>query len=1088
MKTLTKIITLFMLLYLLPNINYGQLPAKMIQYPDVSDSYICFTYADDLWIVDKQGGTAHRLTTKEGQETMGKFSPDGKTIAFNANYDGNTDIYTIPVTGGIPKRITTHGMPDNIKGWTQDGKFLIYTSRMESGKQRFSKAFKISINGGLPTRMPINKVEELDIHAKGDLLAMTDKSRLSRNWKRYRGGMASDIYLFNLKTLTSENITKNDSNDELPMWNNDDLYYLSDKDASKKFNIWKYNLQSKQHQQITFFNEFDIERPSIGKSEIVFEAGGQLYLLDIRTKKSKEISINAIGDFTALKPQVKKAEKYIHNVRIAPDGNRVIIEARGDVFSVPKKDGITKNLTRTSGVAERYPSWSPDGRYIAYWSDKTGEYELTIRDLKDNSEKQISQQGPGFRYQLFWSPDSKKLIFIDQEMHIKLVNIDNNTINIIDQETQLFQDGLSEFSVSWSSDSRYVTYANSHENRNQQIIIYAVEKNKKHSITSAFYNDSNPVFSADNNYIYCTTDRNFDPVYSDFDNSWIYPNATKIGIIPLTKDAVDPIELKNDEVAINEVDKKKKDKKGKKKTEEEEKDDKIKPVAIDFDNIETRMVILPVELGNTGRISAAKNKVIFLKRPRTGSKDEKSVLKYYDFEEDEEKTILEDVEDYELSFDKNSILVFKEEKMGIIEVDKDQSLEDEIDTSKMEMTINPKEEWRQIFTDIWRLERDFFYDKNLHGLDWDAMKRKYEPLVEYAASRNDLNKITGALIAELNASHTYRGGGDIVKSSKKTTGYLGVDWEMHQGKYKIKKIIAPAPWDTEVKSPLKKPGVLVEEGDYILRINGIELTDYADPYVALEGKADQTIEIEVSKTPDGKNAKRFLVQPIKSEARLRNLAWIEKKRKYVDEKSGGRIGYIYVPSTGMDGQEELVRMFYAQHHKDGLIIDERFNNGGQIPDRFVELLNRPLLSYYKVREGKDWAWPPRGHYGPKVMLINGWSGSGGDAFPDYFKKRKVGPLIGTRTWGGLIGVSGAPELIDGGYVTVPTFRMYNPDGTWFAEGHGVEPDIHVPENPGKDAQDIDVQLDRALEEVMNTLRENDENLKNRVPAAEDRSK
>lgn len=1086
MKNLSKIITLF-LLYWLPNINYGQLPAKMIQSPDVSDSHICFTYADDLWIVNKRGGTAHRLTTKPGRETMGKFSPDGKSIAFNANYDGNHDIYIIPVTGGIPKRITTHGMSDNIKAWTKDEKFLIYTSRMESGKQRFSKAFKISVNGGLPIRIPISKVEELDLHVNGDLIAMTDKSRLNRNWKRYRGGMASDIYLFNLKTLTSENITNNDSNDELPMWNNDDLYYLSDKDTSKKFNIWKYNLQSKQHEQITSFKEFDIERPSIGKSEIVFEAGGALYLLDIATKTTKEISISAIGDFIGLKPQVKKAEKYIHSVGIAPDGNRIIVGARGDIFSVPKKDGITKNLTRTSGIAERYPSWSPDGRYIAYWSDKTGEYELIVRDLKNNSEKQISKQGPGFRYQLFWSPDSKKLIFVDQEMHIKLANITNNTIIKIDQEIQLFQGRLSGFSVSWSNDSKYITYANSHENGNQHIIIYDIDKKKKHIITSAFYDDGSPVFSVDNKYVYCTTNRNFDPVYSDYDNSWAYPNATKIGIIPLTKDAVHPIELKNDKVTINEGNDKKVGTKDKKKEEEKE-DQKIKPIRIDFDDIESRMIILPVELGNTGGISAAKGKVIFLKHPRTGSKDEKSVLKYYDFEEDEENTILENVDDYKLSFDNNSILVFSEEKMGIIKVAKDQSLEDHIDTSKMEMTVNPKEEWRQIFTDIWRLERDFFYDKNLHGLDWEAMKKKYEPLIEYAASRNDLNKITGALIAELNASHTYRGGGDVESSANKTTGYLGVDWEMDQGKYRIKKIITPAPWDTEVKSPLRKPGVVVEEGDYILRINGIELTEYADPYVALEGKANETIEITVSKTPDGKNSKQYLVQPIRSEARLRNLAWIEEMRKYVDEKSGGRIGYIYVPSTGIDGQEELVRMFYAQHHKDGLIIDERFNNGGQIPDRFVELLNRPLLSYYKVREGKDWAWPPRGHYGPKAMLINGWSGSGGDAFPDYFKKRKIGPLIGTRTWGGLIGISGSPELIDGGYVTVPTFRMYNPDGTWFAEGHGVEPDIHVPENPGKDAQGIDVQLDRAISEVLKTLKENDKNPKIKVPAAEDRSK
>ncbi|WP_108868008.1 S41 family peptidase [Aquimarina aquimarini] len=1088
MKNLAKSIALFTLLYLLPNQNYGQLPAKMIQHPDVSNSHICFTYADDLWIVAKQGGTAHRLTTKQGREITGKFSPDGKTIAFNANYDGNFDIYTIPVTGGIPKRITTHGMPDYIKGWSPDGKFLIYTSEMESGKQRFSKAFKISIDGGLPLRIPISKVEELDLHTNGTLIAMTDKSRLYRNWKRYRGGTAADIYLFNTKTLTSENITNNNANDELPMWNNDDLFYLSDNGPSKKSNIWRYNLQSKQHEQITFFTEYDIERPSIGTSEIVFEAGGTLYLLDLASKKTKAISIDVVGDFTSLKPQVKKAEKYIQSVGISPDGNRIIVGARGDIFSVPKKDGITHNFTRTSGVAERYPSWSPSGRYIAYWSDKTGEYELMIKDLKNNTKKQIAQQGQGFRYQLFWSPDSKKLVFIDQEMHIKLANITTNTITEIDQEIQLFQDGLSDFSVSWSNDSNYITYANSHKNDNKQIILYDIVKKKKNILTSAFYYDANPVFSSDNQYIYCSTDRAFEPVYSDYDNSWIYPNATKIGIIPLTKDAIHPIELKNDVVAINEGSKKKEATKDQKKEDTKEKDQSIQPLRVDLEGIESRMIILPVELGNGGQLSAAKNKIIFLKHPRTGSKDEKSVLKYYDFEEDKEETILDNVENYQLSFDKKSILVFSEEKMGIVEVAKGQSIKDPIDTSKMEMTVTPKEEWKQIFTDAWRLERDFFYDKKLHGLDWEAMRKKYEPLVEYAASRSDLNKIIGSLIAELNASHTYRGGGDMVRASNKNMGYLGIDWEMHQGKYRIKKIITPASWDTEIKSPLRKPGILVNEGDYILQVNGIDLSEYVDPYIALEGKANQTVEITVSKTSDGKNSKKYLVQPIKSETRLRNLAWIEKMRKYVDEKSGGRIGYIYVPSTGRDGQEELVRMFYAQHHKDGLIIDERFNNGGQIPDRFVELLNRPLLSYYKVREGQDWAWPPKGHYGPKVMLINGWSGSGGDAFPDYFKKRKIGPLIGTRTWGGLIGISGAPELIDGGYVTVPTFRMYNPDGTWFAEGHGVEPDIHVPENPGEDTKGIDVQLDRAISEVMNRLKEKDKEPKQVIPSPEDRSK
>jgi tricorn protease len=1086
MKNILNRFRIFTIL-LFPSFLFAQLPAKMIQYPDISDAKICFTYGDDLWIADKTGGNAFRLTTTEGRETKGKFSPDGNTIAYNANYDGNNDIYTIPTHGGVPKRITTHGMSEDIKGWTKDGNNLIFTSSKESGKQRFSQAYIVSVDGGWPEKMPMEKIEEMDIHSDGNLVAMTNKSRLNRTWKRYRGGTAPDVFLLNLSTLKSENITNNDANDELPMWNGNNLYYLSDKDVNKKFNIWSYNLDTKKHNQITNLNDFEVRFPSIGNDEIVYEAGGKLYLLDLKSKKSKEIEIKVVGDFTTLKPRLEKVEKFASNIDISHDGKRIIVEARGDLFSIPKKDGFTQNISNSSGIAERYPSWSPNGKFIAYWTDKTGEYELNIKDLADNTVKQIGKEGAGFRYNTYWSPNSKMIVFVDQEMNIKLADLEKNKITTIDQENSLFEGGLRNFSVDWSSDSRYLTYTNTHENQNSQVCIYDTKESSKKHVTSAFYDDRNPIFSADDKFIYCVTNRGFSPIYSDYDNSWIYPNASKLAMIPLTKETSNPIEFKNDTVAIKHIEDKKEDKKEDEK-EEEKKEEDQKNVEIDFEGLESRMIVLPIAIGNVGGIAAAENKIVYLKSPNSGSSEEKPILKYYDFESDEEKSILEGVEGFKLSADRKNLLVYVGSNAGIIEVAENQTLKDPINMSGMEMLINPKEEWRQIFTDVWRLERDFFYDKNIHGVDWLAMKNKYGALVDHAASRYDLNFIIGELIGEMNASHTYRGGGDYENADYKQAGYLGVDWKMEGEMYRIKEIVKAAAWDTEVKSPLTNPGVDVQNGDYIHEINGITLSKSYGPNEALQGKAGKTTEITVSKNGKIADAKKYLVSPLSDETRLRNLAWIEKNRKYVDEKSGGRIGYIYVPSTGMDGQEELVRMYYAQHHKDGLIIDERFNNGGQIPDRFVELLNRPLLAKFKVRTGKDWAWPPKGHYGPKAMLINGWSGSGGDAFPDYFRKRGLGPLIGSRTWGGLIGISGAPSLVDGGRVTVPTFRMYNPDGEWFEEGHGVNPDIEVPENPGNEAKGIDDQLDRSIEEVMKQLKVMDSQPKPKTPTSEDRSK
>ena len=505
-----------------------------------------------------------------------------------------------------------------------------------------------------------------------------------------------------------------------------------------------------------------------------------------------------------------------------------------------------------------------------------------------------------------------------------------------------------------------------------------------------------------------------------------------------------------------------------------------------IDGFEQRLAILPPKEGNYTDLGAAPGKVLYRRLPRTGSGDEKSPLVYFDLKEREEKTVLEDIDGYQLSVDHQKLLVWKKQDFAIVELKPDQKMEKKLHTAELEMSVEPQAEWQQLFNDAWRLTRDYFYDPGMHGVDWEAMRKHYGNLLQEAVTRWDVNYVLGELIAELNASHTYRGGGDLESPLRQGVGYLGVDWEIHNGAYRIAKIIDSASWDSEVRSPLTMPGVNVKEGEYILAVNGISLDVSKDPWAAFQGLAGKTIELTINDKPTTNGARNVIVKTLEDETRLRHLVWIESNRKRVDEKSNGRVGYIYVRSTGIDGQSELVRQFAAQFHKDGLIIDERFNSGGQIPDRFIELLNRPALAFWAVRDGKDWPWPPVGHFGPKVMLINGWSGSGGDAFPDYFRKAGLGSLIGTRTWGGLIGMSGVPRLIDGGVVTVPTFRMYDPDGKWFKEGYGVDPNIEVKEDPVLLAKNTDPQLERAIDEVLRLLNEQPLTKPGR-PAYEDRS-
>ncbi len=1100
------------------NIAGAGVDARMLRYPDVSAAQIAFVYAGDIWVAPKAGGEALRLSSPKGEESFPRFNPDGSQIAFSGNYDGNMDIYVIPVTGGLPKRLTYHGAPDRMLGWYPDGKSLLFATSRTSEKDRFNQLYKISITGGMPEKLPVPYGEFGSISPDGKSLAYIPISVDFRTWKRYRGGMNPAIWLFNLETMASKNLTGNDAANSQPMWHGTTLYFLSDRDKNKRANIWAYDTGKEKFRQITTFDQFDVHFPSIGPEDIVFENGGRLFLLSLENEKYHEVNIRVVTDRATLKPRLEDVARSAREPDISPSGKRAVFEARGEIFTVPAEHGVVRNLTRSSGIAERYPTWSPDGKRIAYFSDRSGEYQLTLRQAEGVGEEEVlTKFGPGYRYRPYWSPDSKKLIFIDQAMHIQLYDLEKKETKQVDRELWMYHDSLSRLKFNWSKDSRWVTFPHDLENEHTAIAIYDSKEDKLQVVTSGYYDDDEPVFDPEGKYLYYRSGREFSPIYSDMDNTWVYPNSYQLAAVPLRNDVPSPLSPRNDDEGEKEKkdkdkkkakespkeDKDKKEKKpedpdrkkkddpkvadeksdkaeGKDKTEEkdksseekdEKKDDKaIKPVEIDFADFERRAVLLPPKPGYFGDLLAVNGKLIFRRLPRAGSGEERSSLVYYDFEKRDEKTILDDVDDAILAAKGEKMMVRRKGEYAIIEPKEGQKFEKRLSLSSFEMMIDPVAEWEQLFTEAWRLERDYFYDPNMHGVDWRAMRDRYGNLLKDAVTRWDVNYVIGELISELNSSHTYRSGGDTEHDLQRGVGYLGVDYSLENGAYRIKKILDGAEWDAESRSPLKRSAVEVKEGDYLLAVNGLPVDTELEPAAAFQGLADKPVFLTVNDTPNLEGSHEVLVQTLSSEARLRHLAWIEKNRKHVDEVSGGKIGYVYVPDTGRNGQNELVRQFRAQFDKAGLIVDERFNSGGQIPDRFVEMLNRKTLNYWGVRDGHDWSWPRIANDGPKAMLVNGWSGSGGDCFPFYFQKAGLGPLIGTRTWGGLIGITGTPSLIDDGGVTVPTFGIYNTKGEWIIEGHGVDPDIQVVDDPSLMAKGADPQLDRAITEVMKSLK------------------
>ena len=1082
---------------LLTQVSFSQVNARLFRFPDISQTQIAFVYGGDIWIVAKSGGTANKLTSSAGEESYPRFSPDGKTIAYSANYNGNTDVYTIPSTGGVPTRVTYHSMNDRVVDWHPDGNRIFFASAREVGVGNLNQFYLVSKNGGLPQKLPVPYGELGSFAPGGESIAYVTRITENYPFKRYRGGLASDIYVYNLSQNKVENITQNPATDGKPAWIKNKIFYVSDAGKEQRRNIWIYDTEKKTKQQITKFENADINYMSAGPSELIFEADGVLYILNGDTYKYEEVKINVVNDIATVMPRTVNVGNNINSFDISPDGKRAIFEARGELFNIPADQGFVLNLTSNSGAFDRTPSWSPDGKYIAYWSDASGEYEIYLKEANStNAAKKLTSFGKGFGFNLFWSPDSKKIVFINQDQDIKLLAISSGEVKTIDKTRKLTFSSLWGFSPAWSPDSKWVTYSKTLENMNDAIFFYNIETNKLSQVTSGYYNDRNPVIDPSGKYLFFLTDRNFSASYSSMDGSWIYANSTRIASATLDPSVKSLLLPKNDEVKITTTEEAKDttakadDKKAKPEEPKETKaapPKETKPSAkdtkINLDDFERRIELLPLPAGNYGELYAVEGRLVYQRFPNTGAGGGNAGIYVFDNDKREEKAIVQNANGFALSKDNKSILVRDGDGFGIVSVAPDQRISKRLPTGDMEMVLYPREEWKQIFNDTWRRYRDFFYDPNMHKVDWNAQRKQYGALVDDAITRWDVNNILVSLISELSAGHTYAGGGDLEQIRFRESGLLGIDWAMDNNYYKIKRIVKPAKWDLEVRSPFDQPGINVKEGEYIISVNGRNLDPAIDPYAVFEGLAGKTVSLKVNSKPSADGAREVIVRTLSQgqEARLRHLEWIENNRKKVEELSNGQLGYMYMPNTGALGQTELLRQFYAQIDKKGFVIDERFNAGGQLADRFIEMLNRPVLYNLAWRNADVTVWPVKGNDGPKVMLINGWAGSGGDAFPWAFQQMNLGPIVGERTLGILVGPATSHGLIDGGFITVPDARLYGNTGKWFAEGYGIKPDFEIWDDPSQLVKGVDPQLVKAIDEAMKLVQTKPRKLYPRPP-------
>ena len=1051
--------------------------ARLMRFPDINNHLVAFVYAGDIWTVNSAGGDARRLTSHVGMELFPKISPDGNWIAFSAEYSGTRQIHVIPSEGGQPKQLTYYnsvglmpprgGFDNVVLDWTPDSKnILIRANRTEFG-ERNGKYFLVNIEGGLEKPLQIVNGGFAVLSPDAKKIVFTPVDREFRSWKRYKGGRASDLWVYDLEKNTSEQITDFVGTDQCPVWHGNKIFFASDRDL--KLNIYSYNTQTKAVEQITNFTDFDILWPSGSNGQLVFEKGGYLYKTDLETGITKRITVNINFDNPNLVPYFKTVTGNIHSYSVSPTGKRALFDARGDIFSVPAEHGNTENLTQTQGIREIYPSWSPNGKYISYYSDATGEYEIYLLENKKYAKPvQITKNSSAWKYDNEWSPDSKYLLYSDRTLQLRLIDIETKVEKVIDRATE------NEIrSYVFSPDSKWVTYVKQAPNGYSSVWVYNIPEAKSIQLTDDSFSDNSPVFSSDGKTIFFLSDRDFNLNFSSFEFNYVYNKSTRIYAMALKADGE---KLFADKIDIEPV---KMEMKEKAKEKEEKKEEAI-TVTIDVEGINNRIIALPPKASDYRNLLAVDSGVLYINDGK---------LKKYNIAEEKEEVILDKASQAMVSADGKSMLYRSGNDFGITKITPGQKPDaGKLKLDGLEMKIDPAKEWQQIYNDGWRIFRDYFYVDNLHDVDWKATKENYAPLVPYVGHRADLDFILSEMISESNTGHSYVDWGDFEKPKRVEGGLLGAQLiaDEKTGYYKIAKIYQGQNWDESLRSPLTEQGVNVKEGDYLISIDGHDVKTTDNPYEFLENTIGKQVEIVVNSKPEKDFARTSIIKPIKSELDLLYYNWVLERRAMVDKLSGGKIGYIHVPNTAVEGNRELFKGMYAYNDKDALIIDDRYNGGGFIPDVMANLLDRKTLSYWNVNGLTPMKTPGIAHNGPKVMLINGYSSSGGDAFPYYFRKKGLGQLIGTRTWGGLVGISGNARLVDGGNISVPRFGVFDENGEWIIEGIGVYPDIEVVDRPEQLAKGVDPGIEKAVEVLLKELEKNPPK-KVKVPESPNRS-
>ncbi|REJ75676.1 MAG: protease [Acidobacteria bacterium] len=1048
--------------------------------PTVSQNQIAFAYGGDLWIVARAGGDARRLTTGVGIESDPYFSPDGQWIAFTGQYDGNTDVFVVPAAGGVPKRLTYHPAGDQASGWTPDGRSVLFSSTRDS-YANFARLYTIGMEGGgLPTMIQLPMAMRGSLSPDGKQVAYEPLSQWQGDWKYYKGGQTQPIWIADLATSKIVKVPRENSNDKHPMWIGDKVLFLSDRDNGI-VSLFSYDTSSRSVDQVIDNNGLDIKSASTNNGDIVYEQFGTIFLLERGSRAPKKVNIRLAGDFPGIRPRYENVGSRISNAAISPTGVRAVFEARGEILTAPADKGNARNLTNTTGVMERDPAWSPDGRWIAYFSDESGEYRLHLTEQSGLGEtrKITLGGGPAFYSSPVWSPDSKKIAYNDNHLNLWILDVGSGASTKVDANTFGVLDGV--MVPAWSPDSKWIAYTKQLDNRLRAVFLYSLENAEPERITDGLGDARHVVFDKSGKYLFFSASTDVGPTISFADLSGIsHQTSRAVYAVVLRNDIPSPLAPESDEEKVKEEPKPSPSpaEEGETETKPEPKKDEKKDdsVRIDLEDIGQRIISLPqIPSRNYTGLFAGKAGTLFILEAPTGPQSGPfgAVLHKFDLEKRKLDDVDRGVRSFAISADGSKMLVAKGPGWTISPAGAPPKPgEGIVKTGEMQVRVDPRSEWKQMFEEIWRGERDFFYDPGTHGLDIAKAKALYGPYLNSVVHREDLNYLFREMLNQISVGHMYIGGGEIPRPDFVPGGLLGADFTVENGRYKFARVYNGENWNPNLRAPLTEPGVNVKAGEYLLAVNGRDLRASDNIYRMFESTANKQVVIRVGPNADGSDSRDVTVVPVNSEGGLRNLAWIEDNRRTVDRLSNGRLAYVYIPNTGGGGYSSFNRYFFAQTDKNGAVIDERFNGGGLLADYVVEYLSREQLAKIAFRDGKDWNVPAGAIYGPKAMIINELAGSGGDAMPWFFKKLDVGPLVGKRTWGGLIAAFGIPQLMDGGSIRAPNGAVYGLEGEWEVENYGVAPDIEVEFDPEAWRAGRDPQLEKAVEWLLEELEKN----------------